>query len=213
MDFDDMAIQCRALTKSLAEIAPDIAAAEAGDRMMQNTVSRAELEAHPLFPFKEFRSDPAAFQLLVMYWLAVLAEALGPDMIAQRVHLAEPDADRERLGAPVLFSAWFPQHGRGIRVLFNDAPEACPPDDHASPPHSQLFISASLVTRPEPWGFPTDRQMSASVFVMEELVVIADTDPAIADAVTQAACIFMLTSISLPEMEKLCTSIEQTWSQ
>lgn len=174
---------------------------------------RHELEAHPLFPYNDFRTNSAAFLLLELYWPAVLAEALGPELTAQAVPLAVADRDTDLLGTPVLLAVWFPQRGRGIRVLFNDPPDPWPAyDPDPVPPHSRLFLSASVATRPEPWDFPDGGQLAEPVRSMEELVAIADTDIAVADALAQAARTFLTTDISLEEMARRCAATEVAWA-
>jgi hypothetical protein len=176
-------------------------------------MSRREIEAHPLFPFTDFRANPAAFLLLELYWPAVLAEALGPDLAAQAVPLAMADRDTAGLGTPVLLSVWFPRRGRGVRVLFNAPPDAWPEDDpEPAPPHSRLFLSASVATRPAPWDFPDAGQLAEPRREIEELVAIADTDIAVADALAQAAVVFLTTDITLEDMQRRCAATETAWA-
>jgi hypothetical protein len=175
-------------------------------------MTRQELEAHPSFPFNDFRSNVASFLLLELYWPAVLSEALGAELSSQAVPLAVADRDLDAFGTPVLLSAWFPRRGRGIRVLFNDPPDPWPADmPEPAPPHSRLFLSASVATRPEPWDFPDGGQLAAPVRSMEELVAIADTDIAVADAVAQAARVFLTTDIALDDMARRCAATEAAW--
>lgn len=168
-------------------------------------MDRHALEALPSFPFSAFRTSDAEFLLLELYWPAVIREAIGPEASALAVPLAEADQDVENFGAPVLLSFWLPQRGRGLRVLYNDPPE----DD--SPSESQLFAAVSIREQPPEWELPTAGQDAVATDHMEELVIIADTDPAVADAVAEAARLFLLSDISMVEMEAYCEALETTW--
>lgn len=168
-------------------------------------MKRQELEALPNYPFRDFRTNDASFLLLELYWPAVISEALGPEASALVIPLADADQDIHSFGCPMLMGFWIPKIGRGLRVLYND-----PPED-ITHPHSPLFASASIAERPPEWSLPTGGQIPGPVTRMEELVLIADTDPAVADAVTKAAQLFLLTDISLQDMQDYCDRLEAAW--
>ncbi len=168
-------------------------------------MDRHALEALPSFPFSAFRTSDAEFLLLELYWPAVIREALGAEASALAVPLAEADQDPENFGAPVLLSFWLPQKGRGLRILYNDPPEG------ESQSESQLFAAVSIRRQPPEWELPTAGQHAASTSQMEELVIIAETDAAVADAVAEAARLFLLTDISMADMEAYCDALEAAW--
>lgn len=168
-------------------------------------MDRRALEALPGFPFSRFRTNEADFLLLELYWPAVIREAIGPEASALAVPLAEADQDVDTFGTPVLLSFWIPRIGRGLRVLYNDPPEGAPRAE------SQLFAAAAIREQPPGWELPTNGQSAPSVERMEELVIIADTDPAVADAVAEAARRFLLSDITLDEMQAYCEALEAAW--
>lgn len=168
-------------------------------------MQRSEIEGHPSFPFNDFRTNDASFLLLDLYWPAVLSQALG-DEAADVVPLGESDQDVDHYGTPNLLHFWLPKRGRGVRLMLND-----PPDPDGEFPHSKLFASAEMYERPVEWDLPTDGQIADRVFKMEVLVLIADTDPAVADAVAAAAKTFLQTDISLAQMGDYCTALEKDW--
>ncbi|RAP41074.1 hypothetical protein BYZ73_11615 [Rhodovulum viride] len=168
-------------------------------------MDRSALEALPNFPFSRFRTSEAEFLLLELYWPAVIREAIGPEAGALVVPLAEADQDSQNFGTPVLLSFWIPRIGRGLRVLHNDPP------DGESRSESQLFASAAIRQQPPGWELPADGQSAPAVDRMEELVVIADTDPAVADAVAEAARLFLLKDIPLADMQAYCDELEAEW--
>ena len=173
-------------------------------------MNRPEIEAHPLYPFTDFRRNDASFLLLELYWPAVIASALGRDLTMQVVPLAEADRDPDGFGNPALLHFWIPRRGRGLRILYNDPPEAL----GAEAPHirSPLYMAASLSERPEPWDLPTGGQIPGPVHAMEELVCIADTSLQVADAVHDAARLFFRSKITLAEMQEYCDLVEKAWA-
>lgn len=167
-------------------------------------MNRRELETSPYFPFANFRGSDPEFLLLELYWPAVIRAAIGEEVSAKVVPLAEADQDEGEFGTPTLISFWIPQVGRGVRVLYND-----PPDEAQS--HARLFASAAVYERPPHWDLPTAGQVDGPVYRMEELVFIADTDPAVADDVAEAARLFLTTAIPLDEMQDVCAKLEAKW--
>ena len=172
---------------------------------------RREIEAHPLYPFGDFRTNEASFLLLELYWPAVLAEALGPEWAAQAVPLGEADRDTAGFGTPVLCHFWLPRRGRGVRVLHNDPPDP-PAEGDQDWFHSRLFLSASRQERPGDWDLPTGGQVPGPVHAFEELLCIADTAPEVADAVAEAASRFLLGDVGLDEMARWCARVERSWA-
>ncbi|WP_330628247.1 MULTISPECIES: hypothetical protein [Thioclava] len=169
-------------------------------------MDRHAIEALASFPFSGFRTNTAEFLLLELYWPAVLQAALGADLSAQVVPLAEADQDVEHFGTPTLLNVWLPQKGRGLKLLYNDPPE----EDVA--PESPLFAAVSIRQQPPGWDLPTGGQPAPATDRMEELVLIAATDPQVADAVAEAARRFLIDELPMAEMEAYCTALEAEWA-
>ncbi|MCU0910884.1 MAG: hypothetical protein MUE98_05910 [Rhodobacteraceae bacterium] len=169
-------------------------------------MGRRAIEADPLYPFADFRTDAASFALLGRYWPAVFAEALGPEEAARVVPLCAADRDAAGFGTPVLCSFWLPRRGRGVRVLFNDPPGV------GTANRGRLFLSAGREVRPDGWPLPTGGQVPGPVHAFDELLCIADTAPEVADAVAEVALAFLLGGLAPEETARLCAQVERAWA-
>jgi hypothetical protein len=182
-------------------------------------MTRTELEAHPSFPFSDFRTSTASFLLLELYWPAVLRPVLGA-LADEVVPLGEADQDVDGFGTPNLLYFWLPRRGRGLRLMYNNPPfdelrdgsdDAADAETDDRPAHSRLFAAAEIHERPSDWPLPDGGQLDSPATRAEMLVLIADTDPRVADAVAEAARAFLTTDISLADMQAACARLETQW--
>ena len=75
----------------------------------------SEIKQHPLFPFKDFKTNDTAFLMLELFWTAIAYEALGEKLSQQ----CQPIMSANRDGNSILFF-WLPKANRAIKVILFD---------------------------------------------------------------------------------------------
>lgn len=191
----------------------------------------AELKAHPLFPFGDFRTNEASFLLLELFWPAVVAEELPPDVQAHVVPVSDADRDQEGFGCPVMMSFWAPEVGRGLRVLYND-PEGSlekvkagmderegdegtqidEPEPETPRPVSPIFISAARRVLPEPWTLP-GKNGPTSANALDEVTAIADLSDISISVVKEAAKRLFVLRTPMDELVEWCSATEAQYAR
>ena len=94
-----------------------------------------EIKKHPLFPFKDFKTNDASFLMLELFWTAIAYEALGDELSQQ----CQPIMSADREGNPILFF-WLPNAERAVRVILFDVI-----DDVDEPIKGEKYIYTPLM--------------------------------------------------------------------
>lgn len=163
-------------------------------------MSSDRIRQHPLFPFADFRTSDASFQMLEVYWAAAVREALGEALAAQMVPLMAMDRDTEcrgdavtvGWGNPVMVDFWRPDQRRGVRVMLLENTEGLPACRDSS---DKMNCSLSIIVYMQRRGVtgPDDE--------IDQICFCADMSEVARDVVVQLMKAFMVQGIPADEVE------------